>query len=495
MESMEPEAEGEFPSLQDHCLYYLISHLNDYPLEATLARLPRHLRHTLLLNVAPVHLAWLEKTSVARGIDTGSIWERFVQNRGEGVHKAWIKRAAEGVRVADDARDAYISFVYSKLFVTSQWHSYSSSWQNLDMCRYPVSLFLYGLSEPVVEDGILQVAQNSPLSLVGAVDSLICCVPNYSPVLEGFESVCSTLLSYGIFPRVLSVPLSSHDNLIAIGSSDNGRPYQLERMLRACSQTTKELYMILNDRIPDDVVTVTRMFSGLASCSESRLSTVDLESVAEATLSSLAPILSDPRLFLRIEFLSLYLFHGSEKFVSPLIKILHHQTSLQLLSLSFVRTTCGSLGQDLVRSLSRVFVYQNFKRMELKQLIDFPVVGVISAFLCSPSAHQQTLKVAYQRLAIPKGHAELLSFDLPSVEHSRRYGPQKCLVFESVTASRSFYNWLFSMPCLCFSLLRFSHCKVIDDGGSKLNLDVKYATHPNASVSTFYCKTFRCVPW
>ena len=486
------EPENEFPSLQDHCLYYLISHLDDYPLEATLARLPRHLRHTLLLNVAPVHLAWLDKTQVARGIDTGSIWERFVQHSEEGVHKAWLNHIKKAGPEESDVCDMFISFIYSKLFVTNQWHAYSVS-QNRDMFHYPLSVFLYGLAEPMVEEGVLKVAQNSPRSLVGKVDSFTCCVPNYSPVLDGFESVCATLLSYGIFPKFLKTSISSYDNLIAIGSS-RGRPYQLEQMFCACSPTTKELHMTLSDRIPDDVVTVTRIFSGLASCSDSCLSTVDLRRVAEVTLSSIAPILANPRLFLTIKSLSLHLFHGSEQFIPPLIKILNHQTSLQFLSLSFERTTCGSLGQDFVSSLSQVFAYPKFREMELKQLIDFPVVGVISAFLRSSTAHQQTLKVAHQRLAIPKGHPDL-NFELPHAEHSRQYGPRKCLVFESVTASRAFYDWLFSMPCLCFSLLRFSHCKAIDDGGIKLSPDVKYRTHPNASVSSFHCKRFRHVPW
>ena len=494
----EEESELEFPSLQDHCLYYLVTHLNDYPIEDTLDRLPRHLRRALLLNVAPVHLAWLDKTTVARGIDTDSIWERFLQHREEGVHKAWlrqIKRAAgsESEEPAGaTARDAFISFVYSKLFVTNQWHAYSS--QSCDLYRYPISVFLYGLAEPLVEEGVLRVAQNSPLSLIGNIDLLTCCVANYSPALDKFESVYPTLSKYGIFPRVLNASISSRDNLIAIGSS-SARSHQLERMFCDCSPTTKELQVTLNDRIQGDIVTVTRIISGLASSSDSPLSTVDLGRVAEATLSSIAPILADPLLFLKIKFLSLHLFHGSEEFIPPLIKILKHQTSLQFLSLSFERTTCGSLGLDLVSSLSHVFTYPKFKKMELKQLIDFPVVGVISAFLCSSSTvHQQTLRLVHQRLAIPKGHPDL-NFELPSAEHSRRYGLQKCLLFENVTASRSFYDWLFSVPCLCFSLLRFSHCKAIDDGGSKLNLNVKYRTHPNASVSTFTCKRFHYVSW
>ena len=489
---MAREEESEFPSLQDHCLYYLISHLDDYPIETTLARLPRHLRHTLLLNVAPVHLAWLDKTQIARGIDTDSIWERFLQHGDQGIHKAWLKQVTEEPSPEEpDARDIFVSFVYSKLFITNQWHAILS--QNRDMYCYPVSVFLYGLAEPLVEEGVLKVAQNSPRSLIGKIDSLVCCVPNYSPVLDIFESICSTLSSYDIFPRVLKVSISSCDNLVAIGNN-SGRAYQLEQIFLACSATTKELHVALNDRIPDDVITVTRIFSGLASCSDARLSTVDLRRVAEATLSSIAPILADPRLFLKIESLSLHLFHGSERFIQPLIKILNHQTSLQFLSLSFERTTCGSLGQEVVSSLSQVFAYPNFREMELKKQTDFAVVGVISAFLLSSTVHQQTLRLAHQRLAIPKGHPDL-NFELPSAEHSRQYGQQRSLVFESVTASRSFYDWLFSVPCLRFSLLQFAHCKAIDDGGSKLNLDVKYRTHPNASVSCFYCKRFRYVPW
>jgi hypothetical protein len=418
-----------------------------------------------------------------------------VHFRDVGSHKAWlrqIKRAAVLETPGASARDAFISFVYSKLFVTNQWHAYSA--QNYDnMYRYPLSVFLYGLVEPLVEEGVLKVALDSPLSLKGEVDLFNCCVPNYSPELDSFESVRSTLSSYGIFPRVLKTSISSCNNLIAIGSG-SARLHQLEQMFYECSPTTKELQVTLSDRIQDDVVTVTKIFSGLASCSDSCLSTVDLGRVAEATLSSIAPILANPRLFLKIESLSLHLFHGNEEFIPPLIKILKHQTSLQFLSLSFERTTCGSLGQDLVPSLSQVFTYPKFEKMELKQLVDFPVVGVISAFLCCSTAQQQTLTLVHQRFAIPEGHPDL-NFELPSAEHSSRCGLQKCLVLESVTASRAFYDWLFSVPCLCFSMLKFSHCKAIDDGGIKLNLNEKYRTHPSAFVSTFSCERFDYVPW
>ena len=410
-----------------------------------------------------------------------------MQHGEQGIHKGWLNQTElfwpEGVAT----RDIYVSYVYWKLFTTN--HAHLS--QNNVNC-YPLAMFLYGLSEPVVEEGILKIAQNSPSSLIGHIDSLTCCVPNYSPVLDSFESITSTLLTYDIFPRLLDVSVSSCDNLVAVGSNSD-RSYQLEQIF-ACSAVTEQLYVTLNDRLSDDVVTATRILSGLASCQDSQLSTLHLTRVAEVTLSSVAPSLVSPRFFLKIKSLSLNLFHGSEGFVPPLIEILQHQISLETLSLSFDRTTCGSLGHNLVSSLSQLFSYPNFKEMELKQQIDFPVVGVISAFLRSSANHQQILRLSHQRLALSSGHPDL-NFELPTAEHSQQCGPQRDLVFENVTASRSFYDWLFSMPCLCLNSLRFKHCKAIDDGGSKLKLGTKLEAHPNASVSHYNNKMFGYVPW
>ena len=63
----------EVLSLQEHCLLYLITHVEDYSPQ-TLALLPRHLRRALLSSVAPLHLYQLDQTEVANGIDTEAIW-------------------------------------------------------------------------------------------------------------------------------------------------------------------------------------------------------------------------------------------------------------------------------------------------------------------------------------------------------------------------------------------------------------------------------------
>ena len=61
-------------SLQERCLLYLITHVEDYSPQ-TLALLPRHLRRALLSSVAPLHLYQLDQTAVASGIDTEALWK------------------------------------------------------------------------------------------------------------------------------------------------------------------------------------------------------------------------------------------------------------------------------------------------------------------------------------------------------------------------------------------------------------------------------------
>lgn len=483
---MEP-MESEFPSLQDHCLYHLVTHLNDYSPERALALLPRHLRHILLMNVAPVHLAWLERTVVAGGIDTDSIWERFVQHSDRGLHKGWLNQAELTLIPHLVPRDLYVSFIYQKLFTTN--HALLSQ---LDVNFYPIALFLYGLSEPVIEEGILKVAQNSPTSLIGQIDSLACCVPNYTPQLNTFEAVCSTMLTYNIFPRVLELSISSCDNLVTVGSSDQ-RPSQLEQIF-ACSAVTEHLSVTLNDRLTDDVITTTRILSGLGRCRQSQLSRLQLAKVSETTLVSIAPVLTSPTSFLKIKTLELVLFHGSEKFVQPLVEILHYQTALESLSLFFRRTTCGKLGHRLISSLSQLFTYPKFKVMKLQYLIDFPIAGIISSFLCSPTNHLQRLELVHQRVAAPCDNSDL-NFELPSEDHAHLYGLNKELMFKSVTASRAFYDWLFNMPCIRLNSLSFHRCRMLADGGRKVKPQTMLGIHPDACVSHFSCENFRLVQW
>lgn len=482
--------EGEFPSLQDHCLYYIITHLDDYSPENELSLLPRHLRHLLLQTVSPVHLVWLERTAVAAGIDTDAVWERFVQHRKEGLHQGWMTQTNLSLSQLHTPKELFLSFVYKKLFATNRGKLIL---QQFGVKHYDLPLFLFGLSEPVVEEGVLKIARNRPSTLIGQIKSLVFCVPNFRREMNMFESVCCTLLRYNLFPRVLELPLSSRDNLVAIASS-NQRAHQLEQLF-ACSTVTELLSVTLNDRLADDVLTTTKIISGLGKCRETQLSTLQLGPVADNTLSSIVTVLASPNYFLKIKSLQLSLYRATEAFVTPLVEIVHHQKSLKSLSLSFQRTTCGKLQHKLLSSLSLLFTYPNFKEMKLRGLVDFSIAGIISAFLCSPSDNHQTLQLLQERLTLPHGRLNFVDFELPTSDQARCYGHKRDLVLTAVTGPRSFYDWLFSMPSMHLNKLIFRHCSAIADRGQKLNLSKMLEAHPDASVTNFVCKNFSFVQW
>lgn len=487
------DMEGEFPSLQDHCLHHLVTHLADHPPSTSLVLLPRHLRLLLLQNVAPLHLVWLERTVIAEGQDTSALWEKF---RDCALHKEWIVNQPTPTVPSSETipmRDLYIAFIYYKLFSTT--HPFPAGYllsRRNSKCL-PVAVYLYGLSEPMVGKGILQVARNSPLTLTGQIESQVVCVPDYSIEMNAFESVCAELLKYNAFSRVLYLPLSSCDNLLAIGSSARRRK-QLEQLF-TFSDVTEQLSVTLSDKLADDVTTTVKVLSGLGRSMMSRLSSLQLASVSEKTLSLITPLLSSPRF--RIKSLEFTLFQAKGSHVPLLVEILRYQTSLEVLYLTFNKTTCGDHGHLLLSSLCQLFTYPNFWKLKLQNMIDFPVAGLVSAFLCSSLSHDVTLELVKQRIsdATVVDGSTIADLKLPTSDHAQQYGQKRYLIFDKLTASRTFYEWLFSMPCLNLNVLVIRFSKMIADGGELLNLEEKLATHSNASVTTFNGQYFNLVPW
>ena len=61
-------------TLQQHCFLCLLAHLEEFP-TATLALLPRRMRHELLFMLPPADILQLEQTSVVEGVDMDEFWE------------------------------------------------------------------------------------------------------------------------------------------------------------------------------------------------------------------------------------------------------------------------------------------------------------------------------------------------------------------------------------------------------------------------------------
>lgn len=75
-----PREQVDALSLQDHTFLYILSNIDEYPIEL-LSLLPQHWRRKLLSALPPFRLYQLENTSIAQDIDTEEMWEELSQQQ------------------------------------------------------------------------------------------------------------------------------------------------------------------------------------------------------------------------------------------------------------------------------------------------------------------------------------------------------------------------------------------------------------------------------
>ena len=71
-----PREQADALSLQDYTFLYILSNVDQYPTEL-LSLLPLHMRRKLLSSLPPFRLYQLERTPIARDIDTDEMWEEL----------------------------------------------------------------------------------------------------------------------------------------------------------------------------------------------------------------------------------------------------------------------------------------------------------------------------------------------------------------------------------------------------------------------------------
>ena len=124
-------------SLQERCLLYLITHVEDYSPQ-TLALLPRHLRRALLSSVPPLHLYQL-----ASGIDTEPLWED-------------VSEAVAPILLDSNSREEFAMSVFLNALYRSGVHLVD---EVCDLVTIEVTLF--GLFEKRLSPGIAQYLKHS----------------------------------------------------------------------------------------------------------------------------------------------------------------------------------------------------------------------------------------------------------------------------------------------------------------------------------------------
>ena len=140
----------EILSLQERCLLYLITHVEDYSPQ-TLALLPRHLRRALLSSVAPLHLIQLDQTEVASGIDTEALWRD--------VNKTI------GISFLPDpstSRQRFINAVFAEVTCRTSKSPYDRYRKHTvgNLVKLSLELSLFGLFEKRLSTGIVEYLQH-----------------------------------------------------------------------------------------------------------------------------------------------------------------------------------------------------------------------------------------------------------------------------------------------------------------------------------------------
>ena len=155
----------EVLSLQEHCLLYLITHVEDYSPQ-TLALLPRHLRRALLSSVAPLHLYQLDQTEVASGIDAEAIWRD--------VNKTMDTFALSLLTDPSTSRQRFINAVFAQVTCRTS-NSPSAFFANTvgDLVKMPLELTLFGLLEKRLSTGIAKTFNTEKLLYTSKKMSLI----------------------------------------------------------------------------------------------------------------------------------------------------------------------------------------------------------------------------------------------------------------------------------------------------------------------------------
>ena len=134
----------EVLSLQERCLLYLITHVEDYSPQ-TLALLPRHLRRALLSSVAPLHLYQLDQTEVASGIDTKALWRDV--NETLGTFNTYH---------ASTSRQGFINVVFAKVTCGTPKSPFDRYRRQTvgNLVKLSLELHLFGLFEKRLSTGI-----------------------------------------------------------------------------------------------------------------------------------------------------------------------------------------------------------------------------------------------------------------------------------------------------------------------------------------------------
>ena len=431
-------------SLQDGCVLYLLTHVDDIP-PHELALLPRHLRSILLHLAPPIYLYYLEHTAVANQINTEMIWKEI------GEHcQAWPLYRSLHAELYE-YRDCLITSIWDQL-LGGKWRTASqkplglqTDWRIGFTIRSSNSAFNHCLADSEIE-------------------------------------AVSYLLTFGALPKVLEV-LTTHVLLCRLWRN---KPL-LQQFIQLCRPSRVKLW----GRISIEFV-----LKGLAQSPQPELQELELYFTPSAVLSAIARHFTQYDGFsLKKLFINLSKddkVSESREVFSPLVLIIKSQRELQTLALAQMEN-CNSIDDKISAKVAPILAdllqrpkFQNLTLISLKYIPLHVVLTIIEGFVLAQPKDE--LHLSFESVGI--FHYKVDSQDSrkpPSVDprEAKLTGPKKHLYFRNMVIPRALVEWLCSMEYICLNTLYFhTH----EQHAPKIR--TCFQSHPNFHVQNFKFSEF-----
>ena len=471
-------------SLQDHCLFHLICHLDQYS-PAQLALLPRRLRQFLLQIVPPFQLFWLAKTPVGSGINTDGTWEEM-SALSDSIWASY--RILDSVE--DSWQDRFVGYICHLLF----------NQQNRSYAVKRISQLMFALHKERLEEDTVSALARTIQSLFISVPPCYL-VPFRCPVADE-NSIASLLVEHLALPKVLEIDSETlmDTKLWQFRMKPNSQLRLLFRSVRSVS-------FICHPKNSSVVVFI------LKEATQSvlgGLKWVQLWNSDRDTILSITPVLSAPNGYKglrKLHFLPKFSGHTSSRRTSSrtrasryrigdigpnLFTIICNQTALESVSLSCILFDSWSEAQIFGSGLAFLIGQPQLQTLKIQHCERLPLESLqllILAQLASTPNSQQYLTFESMDIASARAQTDLGRDDsLSQLEPTRdqESGMKKHLYFNRVEFTFELIERFLLFDFICLNTLDFNQCIVTD--GYEGSIQSFFAQHPN-----FYVQKFRFV--
>lgn len=393
--------------LQDLSLLYLVSHIKEYPLQE-LALLPESMRLELLRSVAPVHLCLLDRTEVASGINTTSIWEEI----SETGMLPWYTLDFPG----DSMRESFIQYTTELLFTRAF---------NFSDTRNPNSYYemVFGIHKERLNKS---VANCLPYFVTKtSTDYFIpCCSP---PVTE--MDITKYLVSTNAHPTCLQVCTNVLVNSALWRGRDNGVLdiflSKIERITIHCTDrhsTIQPSYVLLKTIIESP---------------HSELKCLEIEYAVGSLVPAITPLFSASDAFNSLTVLSIAFKWGvkmGQNVGTSLATVIHTQLH-SLESVALGRFSCDSRSEvkDLFVSLAEVMVQPHCRKLRLFEVVGLPSKAIEMLTTAYTKSYSKDLTLVFDRVNMSvTNHCGCGCWDLLCIHSSSNWMKKLRLIHASI---------------------------------------------------------------